>query len=93
MTNKEIGAAFRELARLMELHDEKSFRIRSYSNAYMTLRKLDRPVADLSEADLQEIKGIGKAISGKIRELVEHGKMDALDKYRSMTPGVAGAGH
>ena len=99
MTNKEIGAAFRELARLMELHDEKSFRIRSYSNAYMTLRKLDRPVADLSEADLQEIKGIGKAISGKIRELVEHGKMDALDKYRSMTPegvqqmlGISGFG-
>ena len=99
MTNKEIGAAFRELARLMELHDEKSFRIRSYSNAYMTLRKLDRPVADLSEADLQEIKGIGKAISGKIRELIEHGKMDALDKYRSMTPegvqqmlGISGFG-
>lgn len=99
MTNKEIGTAFRELARLMELHEEKSFRIRSYQNAYMTLRKLDQPVTELSEADLQEIKGIGKAISGRIRELVEHGKMEALEKFRAMTPagvrdmlGISGFG-
>ncbi len=99
MTNKEIGSAFRELARLMELHEEKSFRIRSYQNAYMTLRKLDRPVAELDEEELQEIKGIGKAISGKIKELVEGGQMATLDKYRDMTPagvqqmlGISGFG-
>lgn len=99
MTNKEIGTAFRELGRLMELHGENPFKIRSYSNAYMTLRKLDTPVAELDETALSGIKGIGKAISGKIRELVDNGKMEALEKYREMTPeglrdmlGISGFG-
>ncbi len=99
MTNKEIAAAFRELSRLMELHDENPFKIRSYQNAYMTLRKLDQPVAELEEAELANIKGIGKAISGKIRELVTSGEMEALEKYREITPvgvrdllGISGFG-
>jgi DNA polymerase (family 10) len=99
MSNKEIGTAFRELGRLMELHGENPFKIRSYSNAYMTLRKLDTPVAELDETELSGIKGIGKAISSKIRELVENGKMEKLEEYREMTPeglrdmlGISGFG-
>lgn len=99
MTNKEIGAAFRELARLMELHEENTFKIRSYQNAYMTLRKLDQPVGELDDAALSGIKGIGKAITGKIRELLDNGKMETLEKYRELTPvgvqdmlGISGFG-
>ncbi|PTM13569.1 MAG: DNA polymerase/3'-5' exonuclease PolX [Bacteroidetes bacterium] len=99
MTNKEIGSAFRELAQLMELHADNPFKIRSYQNAYMTLRKLDQPVAELDEAALANIKGIGKAISGKIIELIENGQMEALEKFRKITPpgvrdmlGIAGFG-
>ena len=90
MSNKEIANAFDELANLLELHEENEFKIRSYRNAYLTLRKLDRPLADLSDAEIQGIKGIGAAISGKIRELLAGGKMKALDEARAQTPaGVA----
>jgi DNA polymerase (family 10) len=99
MSNKEIAAAFRELGRIMELHGDNPFKIRSYQNAYMTLRKLDQPVAELSEEALGQIKGIGKAISGKIRELVETGEMATLEKWRAQTPagvremlGISGFG-
>ncbi len=86
MTNKQIANAFDDLANLMELHGEDEFRIRSYRNAYLTLRKVDKPLAELSEAELKDIKGVGDAIAKKIRELVTTGKMPTLEKYREKTP-------
>jgi DNA polymerase (family X) len=86
MTNKQIALAFDELAKLMELHEEDPFRIRSYANAYLTLRKLDATLAALSDTDLKNIKGVGPAIAGKIRELLDSGQMATLEKYRAQTP-------
>jgi DNA polymerase (family 10) len=86
MTNKEIAKSFQLLGELMELHGENPFKIRSYQNAYLTLRKLDRPLGDMQEDEIAAIKGIGAAISGKIKELLETGKMNTLERYKSMTP-------
>lgn len=86
MTNKQIAYAFDELANLMELHEEDEFRIRSYRNAYLALRKTDTALADMSESDLKAIKGVGNAIAGKILELTRDGKMQNLEKYRAQTP-------
>ena len=86
MTNKQIALAFDELANLMELHEEDPFRIRSYASAYLILRKLDSPLAGLSDTELKAIKGVGPAIAGKIRELLESGHMATLEKYRDQTP-------
>ncbi len=86
MSNKEIANAFDELANLLELHEDNEFKIRSYRNAYLTLRKLDRPLADLNDAEIKGMKGIGPAISGKIRELLTTGKMNALEEARAQTP-------
>lgn len=86
MSNKEIANAFDELANLLELHEDNAFKIRSYRNAYLTLRKLDRPLSDLGDGELKAIKGIGPAISGKIRELLSGGKMKALEEARAQTP-------
>lgn len=86
MTNKEIAKAFQLLGLLMELHDENPFKIRSYQNAYRNLRKLDRPLSEMSDEEIGSLKGVGKAISGKIRELLESGQMQTLEKYRAKTP-------
>ena len=86
MTNKQIAKAFDQLASLMELHEEDSFRIRSYRNAYLALRKADRPLAEMSDAEIKAIKGVGPAIAAKIRELLETGDMKTLQKYRDITP-------
>lgn len=86
MTNKEIANTFQFLGNIMELHGENPFKIRSYSSAYITLRKYPTPLADLSLEELAAIKGIGKAISEKTRELVETGSMQALQKYLDKTP-------
>ncbi|MBK7870239.1 MAG: DNA polymerase/3'-5' exonuclease PolX [Saprospiraceae bacterium] len=86
MTNKEIAKAFQFLGEIMELHGENPFKIKSYQSAYITLRKLDQPLAEMSDEEIANIKGVGKAIAGKIRELLEHGKMETLEKYKAMTP-------
>lgn len=86
MTNKEIAKTFQYLGAIMELHGENKFKIRSYQSAYIALRKLDRPLGEMSDQELNGVKGVGKAISAKIRELLETGRMETLEKYRAMTP-------
>ncbi len=99
MTNKEIAGAFRELGQLMELHGDNPYKIRSYQNAYMRLRKLDRPLAEMSATERESIPGVGKAIAGKIAELLDSGRMATLEKLRDKTPpgvremlGISGFG-
>ena len=86
MTNKEIAGRIQGLARIMELHDENPFKIRSYANAYITLRKWSQPLIEMSVDELASIKGIGKSVSAKIRELAETGMIKAYEDYKAITP-------
>ena len=86
MTNKEIAKSFSLLGDLMELHKENPFKVKSYQSAYIILRKMDEPLEEMNIAELEAIKGIGKAIAEKIRELVSTGKMTLLEKFREKTP-------
>lgn len=86
MTNKEIAKTFQYLGSIMELHGENPFKIKSYRNAYITLRKLQTPLSEMGEAEIAGIKGIGKAITGKIGELLNGGQMETLEKYKAITP-------
>jgi DNA polymerase (family X) len=86
MTNKEIAQKFNDLAKIMELHDENPFKIRSYANAYLQLRKVSKPLSEMSDAEISGIKGVGNAISSKIRELEETGELATYKKYSDVTP-------
>ncbi len=86
MTNREIAAWFRQLGEIMELHGENPFKIKSYQQAYITLRKWGDPLEVMSLEELGSISGIGKAISEKIRELVETGSLATYQKYADQTP-------
>ncbi|TVR90038.1 MAG: DNA polymerase/3'-5' exonuclease PolX [Saprospirales bacterium] len=89
MTNQEIATHFRTLANLLELLEENPFKIRSYRNAYNTLRKHDRDLASMKSDEIEKIPGVGKAISSKIGELLETGSLNALEKARKeIPPGV-----
>ena len=86
MTNKQIATHFSDLAKIMELHGENPFKIRSYNSAYLTLRKIEQPLPEMSDEEITALKGVGKTIASKIRELVETGKMKTYEKYLEMTP-------
>ncbi|MFT5989249.1 MAG: DNA polymerase (family 10) [Neolewinella sp.] len=86
MKNPAIARHFNTLAKLMELHKDNPFKIRSYVSAYNNLRKMDEPLEGKSEKELQEIEGVGKAIAAKIHELCTTGKMETLEKWKAQTP-------
>ncbi len=85
-SNKEIAALFRLLGELMELHDENSFKIRSYMNAARQIEMLDRELSGMSAEEIRAIPGIGDAIQKKIAGILESGRLPLLDKYLGQTP-------
>lgn len=86
MTNRDIARFFNRLAKIMELHEENAFKIRSYANAYLSLRKIEQPLSEMDEEDLAAIRGVGKNISDKIQELLSTGTLQTYQKYVEKTP-------
>ncbi len=90
MDNEALARRFQKFATLMELRGEDHFRTRSYRNAAEIIETWPTPLAAIARDDagkgLQTIPGIGKAISGKILELLERGTFDAWEKLTAETP-------
>jgi DNA polymerase (family X) len=86
MNNKQIAAKFDLLAKLLELHDENPFKIKSYANAYLSLRKLEGDMSAMHTNDLVKIPGVGSSIVDKIREMLQTGDMAVLAELRDRTP-------
>lgn len=80
--NRDVARRFEELAELLEIEGENPFRVRAYREAASTVYGHSEPVRDMVERgdDLAELSGIGEASAKKIRELVETGRMAALEK-------------
>ena len=86
MTNRELARTFNMLGKVMELHGENPFKIRSYTSAYNTIRRYPDELVTMPREDLMEINGIGKNIADKIEELRDTGSMSTLQKYLDKTP-------
>lgn len=87
-TNADIARAFERLALLVELDGGDSFKATAYRQAAFVIEGLDEQVSDMLAGgrDLTELPGVGKAIAGKVRELVETGKMAKLAEYEAKIP-------
>ncbi|MFN4145224.1 MAG: helix-hairpin-helix domain-containing protein [Runella sp.] len=87
MTNDTIVEALELTAKLLELHEGDSFKIRSYSSAAFNLSRInERELALLSADELTKIQGVGKGVAAKIRELVETGKIAETEELLAQTP-------
>jgi len=86
MHNYEIQEYFALLAKLMDIHGENEFKIKSYTNAAFTLDKLAEPVSEMSPSQLFAIRGIGEAIGKKIQEIIETKELSLLNEYIQKTP-------
>ena len=86
MTNKEIAALFNELATMMEIHGENEFKIKTYANAYLTLRKLDQPLLEQSKEENMMIKGIGSSVADKIEEIKKTNTFQVYEEFKNKTP-------
>lgn len=86
MTNSEIADHFSLLSKLMDIHGEDAFRAKNYSIAAYNIERLPAEVADMDEAQLFATRGIGSSTGSKIRELLETGKLQALEEMLNRTP-------
>jgi DNA polymerase (family 10) len=85
-TNRELAAAFRELADLMEITGAERFRILAYRRAAETISRLGVDLGTLSDKELTSLRGVGVATAKKIREFLETGRMEKLDELRLVVP-------
>ena len=87
MDNKAIANIFYEIADLMEINGDDSFRIRSYRRAAEALEGLPEQVSTMVDEPkkLLEIPGIGKGMAANIQELCGGGKLavhqELIKKY------------
>ena len=92
MDNQTIARRFQDLAALMEIRGDDPFRLRSYRNAAEAIEVWPTPLKDIAEQEgiegLQTIPGVGKAIAGKVIELLQRGSFDAWDKLTAETPAT-----
>ena len=94
--NDEVAARFEEIADLLDLGGEISFRVRAYRRAAQTLRAARRQVgeiiADCRSAGsdplraLDALPGVGRDLGGKIVEIVDTGSCALLQKLRQRYP-------
>ena len=91
MTNLEISAVFREIARLLEKKKENWFKIRAYRKVAEEIEKLTVDLSQLAGEDkLREIPGVGEAIAKKINEMLATGKLQFYEKLKTEVGETAG---
>jgi DNA polymerase (family 10) len=89
--NSDVAEIFEKVADLLEIEGENRFRVRAYRDAARTLGGHSRSVAEMVEEDeeLTELPGIGEDLAGKIREIVETGKLSQAEELEKKTdPGL-----
>lgn len=88
MTNPEIARALADLATMLELDGANPFRVRAYREASRIVAAEGEPMAALAgeEGRLESIRGIGKDLAQKIRELATTGRTALHDELSARIP-------
>ena len=99
MNTEGIAEAFEITSKLMELHNENSFRVKAMASAAYRLSKTRIDLNHKSIEELTQIEGIGKSLAEKIIDLNTRGTTKELEELILKTPkgviemlGVKGIG-
>jgi DNA polymerase (family 10) len=87
LNNREMADKFEAIAKFLEIKGEGVYRVIAYRKAADALRDLPQDIhAIYQEGKLQEIPGVGKAIAGKIEEMIETGKLSYYEELAEEIP-------
>ena len=87
MNNRQLAEAFTLIADLSEIKGENTYKTLAYRRAADSLLNLGREASEYwKEGKLEDIPGVGKAISEKIDELLRTGKLEFLEKLKQEVP-------
>ncbi len=86
MNNYQIADSFSLLAKLTDIHQENSFKAKSYAAAAFAIEKLPMQLSETPAEKLFGIKGIGESTGKKIIELLTYGSLNVLNELIEKTP-------
>jgi DNA polymerase (family 10) len=87
LNNRQLAEAFTMIADLSEIKGENIYKTLAYRKAADSLLNLGREASEYwKEGKLNDIPGVGKAISEKIDELLTTGKLGFLEKLKKEVP-------
>ncbi len=87
MKNSEVAWVLQDIAILLELKRENPFKIRAYQKVARSIKHLAVEVEQLVAEDrLNDVPGVGEAITKKITELVTTGKLDYYEELKAEFP-------
>jgi DNA polymerase (family X) len=92
--NAEIADRLEAFASLLELGDANPYTARAYRRAAETIRGAPASVAELVRSGrVRDLRGIGRGIEARLRELVETGEIAELAELeRELAPDLVGLG-
>ncbi len=87
MKNLQVSWMFRQIADLMELKGEPSYKARAYRKAAKTIESLPVSIEEYSRGDrLLELPGVGVNLARKIKEILETGRCSYLEQLKEEVP-------
>lgn len=100
MDRTAVARVLEQIADSLEFQEENPFRIRAFRTAAKAVRGLGvDPAAALADGSLAATKGVGPATVAIVRELVEGGRCELLERLREEVPqgllellGISGLG-
>ncbi len=94
MDNARIADRLDAFASLLELAEANPYTARAYRRAAETIRGAGAPVAELvATGRVRQLRGIGRGIESRLRELVETGDIAELAELeRELSPDLVGLG-
>jgi DNA polymerase (family 10) len=92
--NAQIADRLEAFAALLELGEANPYTARAYRRAAETIRGAPSSAAELVRSGrVRELRGIGRGIEGRLRELVETGEIAELAELeRELAPDLVGLG-
>jgi len=88
ISNVEIASVFNQLADLLEINGENSFKVRAYRTAARTIENLGTDLRKMLEEgkDISRIPTIGEHIALKIAEIIKTGRLAKLETLKHAFP-------
>lgn len=86
MDNLGVARIFTNIGDLLEIKGANPFKIRAYRNAADIVGHMAEPIADLGDAEVRALPGIGKDLTAKIRELIDTAALAYYDELRQEFP-------
>lgn len=93
MTNAEVARTLERIATLLEIDGANPFRVRAYREGARVIEGHAESVSAMAAEPgaLEALKGIGKDLAARIRDLTATGRTDMLDELRARIPDEVAA--